>query len=224
MDNAQVSATIQQVTSYDGARLTFMDAYSMLPGDVSTAASRIPGCETGNANACRSGDGDGLIGVPVTVPWNDAVPDIDSENTQFWKHLALTHMISGVTPSAADPDWGSSHPVAKIGGGFFIQNYNRPSNTVLPGHYLLLRKTITGKWDCGAASGSRNIETCTISPRRAVQMDRKMDDGIALTGSVLAISAAYSRGCGNANAGENDASGYAEGKDSASCDMAFRIM
>lgn len=230
MENARVSTTVQQVTAYQGAKVTFNDTYSMLPGDMVTATSRVPGCTA--ANACINGDGNGMIGdlggsasQATGQPWINVPNDIATENTQFWKHLALAHLISGITPSATEPDWGASHPTAKIGGGFFMRysNFNGISGTAAgatSSHYLVLRNGIDGAWRCGGASSTG---LCVISPLRAAQIDRKMDDGVASSGDVVAISANWQNGCGQPNAGINGPSGYAEANEDKACDMVFRL-
>ena len=228
MENARVTSTIQQVTAYQGAKHTFMDAYAMLPGDIATANARIPGCVT--ANACISGNGDGIVGILnagngsyANEPWQDVPAAVNTENTQFWKHLALTHLISGINPSATEPDWGASHPTAKIGGGFFMRFSNFAGNEVLPStssHYIVLRNGISGQWTCG---GTTSTGTCVISPMRAAQIDRKADDGIATTGDILAISANWGNGCGAPGRGTNGPTGYLESQEDKACDMMFKI-
>ena len=226
MENARVSTTVQQITAYQGAKNTFQDAYSQLPGDIVTATSRIPGCTSDNA--CINGNGDAIIGAGGDIQvWTNVASAINTENTQFWKHLALAHLISGITPSATTPDWGSSHPVAKIGGGFFMRfsnsaggMYNGSMVSATSSHFLVLRNGISGDWTCG---GGTSTGTCVISPRHGAQIDRKMDDGIATTGDVLAISANWANGCGSANSGPNGPSGYAEALEDKACDMMFKL-
>jgi prepilin-type N-terminal cleavage/methylation domain-containing protein len=231
MQNAQVTSTIQQVKAYQGAKITFQDAYGGVPGDFAMAFSRLPGCEAGNANNCVPGDGDGILGTLnpgqgayANEPWMDITNAINTENTQFWKHLALSHLISGVTPNASTPEWGRSHPVAKIGGGFFIRYSNFSGNSGGVGtssnHYLVLRNVISGAWACG---GATTTGVCSISPLRASQIDRKADDGVAGTGDIIAVSASWANGCGGGNIGINGPNGYAEGASDKSCDMMFKV-
>jgi prepilin-type N-terminal cleavage/methylation domain-containing protein len=229
MQNARVSSTIQQVKAYQGALHTFEDAYSALPGDMPTAMQRIPGCTA--TNSCSNGNGDSTIGGKVSgagqasgQPWTDIPPNIDSENTQAWKQLALVHIISGVDPSANTPIWGKSHPVAKIGAGFFIRySVAGTSSTFgltyssINGHVLVLRENIDGKWSC---EGQTN---CAIAPSRASQIDRKMDDGIALFGDVVSISSSGTNGCGYNSQGINGPNGYTEGMENKACDMVFKL-
>lgn len=227
MENARVTSTLQQITAYQGAKHTFQDAYDMLPGDIVTATARVPGCTA--VNACINGNGDGIIGILnpgqgayANEPWQSISNALNTENTQFWKHLALAHLISGINPSATQPDWGDSHPVAKIGGGFFMRYSNLSASSTIAqtsSHYLVLRMNISGAWECDTAGQG----SCAISPLRAAQMDRKADDGIATTGDIIAVSANWENGCGAANTGINGQNGYAEGTENKTCDMMFKI-
>jgi prepilin-type N-terminal cleavage/methylation domain-containing protein len=230
LKNAQVTATIQQVKAYQGAWATFNDAYSAIPGDMVLATSRIPDCTAGND--CVNGDGNAMIGTTGTgtaagQPWIDIPNGIATENTQFWKQLALAHLISGVDPSSTTPEWGRSHPVAKMGAGFFINfsNFTGLGGTgsgtgAVSSHFLVLRNPISCSWSCG---GGSSTGLCAITPLQAAQIDRKMDDGMAGTGSVIAVSASWMNGCGNPNSGINGPSGYAETISDKACDMMFQI-
>lgn len=230
MENARVSSTVQQINAYQGAKTTFQDAYALLPGDIVTATTRIPGCTTGNA--CADGNGNGMIGdvgtgVAAGQPWIDVPNGIAAENTQFWKHLALAHLISGVNPSANAPDWGASHPTSKSGGGFFMRYSNftglgggGTGTGATSSHFLIMRNGIDGTWTCG---GTTSTGTCVISPLRASQIDRKLDDGIAGTGDVIAVSANWQNGCGQNNSGVNGPTGYAEMNEDKACDMMFKM-
>jgi hypothetical protein len=138
---------------------------------------------------------------------------IPSENVQFWKHLALTHLISGVKPNATTPAWGSSQPETKLTGGFFVRytNYNVGGHPSWTGHIVVLNNNITAtKYDA-------------ISPKIGYQIDRKMDDGMAFSGDTRAVSMNWNDGCGNPNQGANDATGYAQTSENATCNMMFKI-
>jgi prepilin-type N-terminal cleavage/methylation domain-containing protein len=225
MANAQVSSAIEQVKAYEGAWHTFTDEYSALPGDMPNATTKLPGCTA--ANSCQDGNGDSVIGTlgagAVGQPWIDVDNTIPSENSQFWRQLALAHLITGVDPSADTPDWGKTNPTASIGGGFFIHyaDFNGGGTFgTTSAHYLVLRNTITGQWVCG---GGTSTGACVISPMRAAQIDRKADDGVATTGDIIAISANWQNGCGTSGAGLNGPNGYAETQSDKACDMMFQI-
>ena len=209
MENARASATIQQVNAYMGASVTFQDSYSAPAGDLATALTRVPGCTA--ANFCGNGDGNGMIGqltghtFSVSQAATNAMPQV--ETSYFWKHLALTHLISGINPSAdpTQPDWGATHPSAKVGGGFVVF-YSRVAADVGIGHSLKLQLSPTSVGVSGAAN-------TVISPIRARYIDEKMDDGHPDRGSVQSDS--EGSGC--------DPGGRYAVSEAAICVMFFKI-
>jgi prepilin-type N-terminal cleavage/methylation domain-containing protein len=213
LDNARISGTIQQVKAYQGAMVTFRDAYSNLPGDMVLATSRIPGCTA--ANYCGNGDGNGIIGNFITgsVGYDGdqagtaAAPKV--ETSYFWKHLALAHLISGVDPSInpATPSWGKTQPSAKIGGGFVLF-YSNTVGDWGTGHILKLQSGPRFGGDRG---------TSPLSPIKARQIDQKMDDGLPNLGRVEADSA--SSGCDD----ESNANGPYLQTEEKNCVMYFNI-
>lgn len=218
MENARISSTAQQVTSYQGALVSFQDAYGTLPGDMPLALTRLPGCTA--ANLCVNGNGDGIVGVLAAgqgqfanEPWQVPASTMNSENVQFWKQLAMAKMVSGINPAAQRAEWGSSHPTSPMGGGFLARytSFNVAGFTPWTGTTLLMHNEIVG--------GGQAV----VSPRRASQLDRKMDDGRATFGSVWSISSNWENGCGNPNRGRQNNAGYEEGNEQLVCDMMFKI-
>ncbi len=185
--NAQITSMISQVKSYDTAVTIFRDKYGTMPGDMPTASFKLPNCNL--ANLCENGDSDSIIGVPNEQMWRDIDASIASENTQFWKHLVLSDLISGVNPSAATGEWGGSHPTSKLQGGFFIRFASASNLAFYRGsaHYLTLRNNISGATSIG--------NSAPLSPAESAIIDRKMDDGLPFTGYVRAVSGGLTRGC-----------------------------
>lgn len=187
LNNARISSTIQQVTAYDGAAVTFRDAYSQSAGDIATAINRIPGCTAGNF--CVNGNGNGILGQMRTGAammnlYTGSAP-LNVETTMFWKHLALAHLISGVKPSGNpdDPGFGETHPSAKIAGGFMaVHGYQAAAGSIV-GVWLVLTNKVSG------ASGSSAYVPDggnPVSPVQARLIDTKMDDGMPDMGDVVA--------------------------------------
>lgn len=210
MENARLQSISKQVTSYTAAITMFRDSYAAYPGDLATAQARVPGCQAGNANGCRNGDGNGIIGVPAFV-WLLGDQTIPSEGAQFWKHMALTHLISGIRPNAAaaaDFNFGISHPSVPTGGGLSIstsvRNANDPNGSSFDGALVLrLHNDLT-------TPVTENNPA--ISPKQASYIDRKMDDGIPNTGSVQSSGIGFSADCEIA---------YNQSREDKACVMAF---
>lgn len=216
MANARLTATIAQVESYRVAVITFRDAHAALPGDFRSAQSRLPGCDA--AASCLNGNGNGIVGA-AGANYHNIDPTLTSENTQFWKHIAAADLISGVQPDAGSVAWGGTHPASRLQGGFFARQAvndamcRADGQCCMTGLLFVLRYDITGAWDA---------YNYTVSPRQALAIDRKMDDGNAARGVVQAASQSHNQGCGYVNEGLNGPNGYAERSNGPRCDMLFK--
>jgi prepilin-type N-terminal cleavage/methylation domain-containing protein len=178
MTNARVSATVQQVKAYQGAMVTFRDTYNALPGDFAAATRRLPGCNA--ASFCVDGDANGIIGRIVASPLSinqtgTAVPQV--ETTMFWKYMALARLISGVQPNAntSQPEFGQTHPVSKLNGGFVVGSKTDNSAPNNFGQGILIK----------IAQNPRNQGAIrALNGHEASLIDRKMDDGLPNSGFV----------------------------------------
>lgn len=206
MENARVASTVTQVKAIEAAMTTFRDTFNAVPGDMARADVRLPSC---NAN-CLSGGanvGDGTVGIPLAAGQDQGVnattplPGTDGdETTLFWTHLLVADLLGGLTDAAIQAGnftgWGDTHPAAKIGGGFVVAHSGGLDSTLLLGG-LPGRATATG-------AGLDNIPVGTVlvlkaavagdiddtagvqpvSPLRAAQIDRRIDDGQSASGTV----------------------------------------
>lgn len=213
MENARVTSTIAQIQSYESATTSFRDIYNAFPGDMVNADDRVPNCDAGNN--CVPGTGNSIVGTPgnlgtfqgaVTTGGNAAA----EEPVQFWRHMLLADLISGVSTTTTLA-WGETHPSAKIGGGFHVGHGDggavgagNPS-----GHFLVLQNPVND--DPGTTAGQN-----PLSPVRADQIDRKMDDGMPDSGYVLG------HGATSGTDACYDANGY-QGHTIKSCNLLFRI-
>ncbi len=214
MENARVTATIQQTKAYDGATTTFRDAYSALPGDMVNPGGRLANCNTAPCNSVASGGavGNSIIGESLTTKTGTYVSGSanTSENRLFWLHLAVARLISGVDASGASgPAWGTEYPAARLAGGFHVAYSNIPPSGSVPavsGHFLVLRNN-AGNYQVNEASGQS-----AISPLRAAQIDRKLDDGLPQTGDVIGVGTANCTGAT-----------YAETSEMRDCNLMIRV-
>lgn len=235
MENARVTATIAQVKSYEAATTTFRDSFSAIPGDMPNAQDRIPGCNA-NCNPAAAGAGDSVVGVSTwgTGGWvaQSGVPPaaamanpptaIGSETVLFWTHLLLADLIAGVSSTSingASAAWGETHPAAKLGGGFVVgfgdgtRGPGAPAGTVGPAGMILALA------NAPAAALGAGVGQQPMTPARAGQIDRKMDDGRPNGGFVQAYGVAAS--CFFVAAGGNIV--YAENQQGRDCGLLFRI-
>jgi len=174
-----------QIQGIDAATTTFKDAYGALPGDLSTASTRVQNCTASCLEGGTGGNGDGVIGLgtmvspagggasTVIAPAAGAAPG--GEQDGFWAMLADANLVSGVNGSAAVgatfETIGTGYPAGKIGGGLQV-------GTATDGYIYVANVNALG---VATAPGKG-----TMTPAQAGQIDRKMDDGVPDTGSVLA--------------------------------------
>ncbi len=179
IENAKVTSIISQVKGYQAALNSFRDSYGAVPGDMRNATTRLQGCTA--ANNCNNGNGDSLVGLLGQALTVNAIAE--PETIQFWKQMALSDLITGVDPTAGitnnDLAWGSTHPASPIAGGFeFFYTTNLGYSTSTAHVLRLSNGGLSG-------TGADQPGAGAMSPRTAANIDRKLDDGIPVTGSVM---------------------------------------
>ena len=234
LENARVTSTIAQVKSYDAAVTGFRDIYDGVPGDLLNAQNRLPGCnEYCNPPDGYGGDGkvgqiwgyetagDGSLALPSTDPY--------AETNLFWIHLLKANLIAGVSDAAiqqATPwAWGVTHPAAKIGGGFSATEHNNglgtdsllgaPAGAKLAFIGLAI---VLGTAPVPAINDMMTPGMNVLTPGRAAQIDRKMDDGVPDAGTVQAWGVTDS--CFSVS---GDGFAYAENLSSKDCSVSIKI-
>lgn len=184
IENAKVTAVIAEYKGMQSALFSFTDAYGGMPGDMSNADTRLSGCDATNTNFCTSGNGDAIIGSILvgTLILNDqtGATGVASETSQYWKHLALADLITGVDPTTdpSDPAWGQSHPASAMRGGYQVA-YG--THVITSGLWMVMRNTMTGNIS-GIGAGEH-----PMSPAAARSVDIKIDDGMPATGIMQQI-------------------------------------
>lgn len=208
--NAQVTNAVTQIKGLDGAVSTFREAYNAFPGDMNNAATagaitgRIVGC---TAAPCTNGNGNGRLDSGV-----GAAPSLTEESVWFFNHLRAADMISGLDGSNTLA-FGRAIPLASIGGGFSAGHTGGTGGVVgftttnmRSGHYIVLQ---------GSATGAVTANPI-LTGNQAARIDRKLDDGVSITGTVHGVGATAT-GCASA------AGAYAEATAGALCNIGVRI-
>ena len=179
--NAKVTSTISQVKSLDAAASTFQDIYAGLPGDLLNPGARMPNC-TGTPCVPTAGtQGNGEVEATA-----DFDPSAGDEAQAFFVHLAASDLLSGVVPGA--DSFGSNYPEAPVGGGWMVMTATAQADlpgvagtdttigsTFRRGLYLMHQNSVG---DTG--TGASNAVTMQ-------RIDRKIDDGNPLSGTVYAV-------------------------------------
>ncbi len=195
IQNAQVTATASQIKAYEAALTTFRDSYNAVPGDIRNPTNRLPNC---TAAPCNVDSGVGAGGNNRITETPAAAAANGTEATRFWIHLAAADLIGGVDYTSTAVTWGAALPAAEIGGGFTVgwagaiaDLAGAAPTTINSGHYLSLR-------NAGATAVAGSNANAAIRPTQAARIDRKIDDGVANSGSVLAAGSNAAAGCFNA--------------------------
>ncbi len=222
IENSRMTATIQQSKSYEAAVNTFRDSYNGLPGDIINADTRVPGCQAGNGVNCVVGTGNGIVGTTGQI--GAVSSGLTTERDQFWLHMALANLITGIVPNyggTAAEAWGTTLPAGRIAGGFLVgfsdgqAAIGGAANTTMTGHYITLQGLPTGT-AAGAAGGG------AVTADKAAQLDLKLDDGQPGTGDVIALGTVGATGCYSA---AGAAGSYSAGQGTSRvCSVAIRII
>jgi prepilin-type N-terminal cleavage/methylation domain-containing protein len=150
---ARVRNFIQQQDGVKAAYFGFLDRYRALPGDYPGATANIANMSTA---ACGGGNGNGDGSITAT----------NNENILVWEHLSRSGFINGTYTCAgtASSTTSPTNPYGQVLNLIFDATYQSPS---------------------GITSTSRhNLQTGTNVPSDILaEVDRKVDDGNASTGS-----------------------------------------
>jgi prepilin-type N-terminal cleavage/methylation domain-containing protein len=189
---AEVRATITQVEKFNTAANTFREKYSYLPGDIPA----VPAAQFGfiaRGTGQGKGDGNGLIEAG-----NCGLCGASGEELVFWVDLSTAGLIDGGFSAANfSTSPGSSAtgatlnlylPQAKLGNGNYVYivsggwGNNSGTNSNGVNYFGISGVSALGQSDCTACL----ISTTGLTVAQAAAIDTKIDDGLPLTGNVLA--------------------------------------
>lgn len=219
LENARITATIAQMRDIRTALVSFQDIYAAMPGDMSDASTRIPGCtvacDMDPANVSTGGNlgrpDDGFIGATnwsgqwhsqICTPLTNAAQSGPlCEQEMFWIILAKAGLITGVSDVAlrvSTPQaFGVTHPTARIGGGFVVGQGNaarlagQTAGNGPKGLILAIASVLEAPGSPPiSGAGLTTAGINVMTPAQAAQIDRKIDDGMANTGDVQAFGTA----------------------------------
>jgi len=169
LDKTQTRTIATDINTIHEAMAQFQNTYNALPGDMHNADERL-GAFAGIATV--NGDGDGIL-EPAEYP-------------NVWQHLALAGLLEGeFDPTSPAPNIGV--PEAQFGPNISLEIMTEPtSGEVAIG--------ISRFDETAAATGSG-----FLTPKQAMQLDEKFDDGNPDTGRMRAYTDAGAGGnCKNA--------------------------
>lgn len=206
IESAKINAQVKQFQQYDIATTNFKNKFKQVPGDSNLVA---PPYVAGGQS--QNGNNNGTL-VPMDVTPTGCGSYVLREAFIYFPQLSALHMlqenyISGWDNGGADTLFqaGYTFPKAKLGdGGIFVQDIKigNPSNVQFF-YYLGAKKEANSGYITQAVSGGAMNDggvTGGIKPAQALSLDKKMDNGIANSGKIVAVtttSNAYSAGCSN---------------------------
>ncbi len=200
--NAKVSSTVSQLKGLDAALNTFQDKYNALAGDMNNTQNRLPGGIAGE-NGNNNGTIDPAAGAAAAL----------NEGSYAFAHLTRADLVSGVN-IANGAVAGGLLPQVKAGGVMWLGTAGANGAAAgLPAATLSANRlyaSLNGSAAAVAGAGA----TGGLTPVAAAQIDRKLDDGIANTGSTQSTC-----GGGVVNAQGN----YNENITNVSCSMYVRV-
>lgn len=185
---AELRSVISDLERYYTATHNFRDRYMALPGDMHDATrfwhsaggtGSDAACQAiASTNATCNGDGNGMVENYSTG--NQVV-----EKTRAWQHLALAGLIEGSYQGTRSTPvlLGTEVPQSKIsnaGYWFGVVPGNFYAFTPPGKHYFEFARVTVNTWPNQGA----------ISVQEAWGIDKKMDDGLASTGNILAFDGA----------------------------------
>jgi hypothetical protein len=180
LEETNILRTIAAIKLIEAASSTFQDMYNNLPGDMPNAYKRLPECKSDN---CGEGNGDTII----TPQKMQKIAPFKDERHLFWAHLNKSKLLSGYDENSPELEWGKALPSSPLGGGFQIfdltnMNQDPPHSfegtKARKGRYILLTNDPSGTLEAENAH--------FLTSHQAKEIDRKLDDGAPLTGSVIA--------------------------------------
>lgn len=181
-ENKKITETVRQIKSFTAALTTFRDTFNAIPGDMSRAQVRLPHC---NPELCPPLPENGNGGVGDSTA--KKIELFQNERHLFWIQLANTNLLGGIDNTLnAERAWGSAFPASPLGGGFQIYTGDGSQFPVTSeftpnaqGLYVVLTNSLNGDFS--------EPDAHFLTPVQAAQLDRRIDDGQPLTGSIIAV-------------------------------------
>jgi prepilin-type N-terminal cleavage/methylation domain-containing protein len=181
--NSKLIAIIKELQNYKSAIATFSAIYGNLPGDMDNATI-IFGTTDANGNTMYNGNGDGIIGN------RSGTLNGNQESPSTFQELGLSSLIQGqYTGILGNIPNGTNFPYSKYRSNsfYFIYSSNLWSN------YQYFNSIIL------TGVNTSSTTNYVVAANDAYNIDLKIDDGIPLTGLIIAYNATAANNCTNNN-------------------------
>ncbi len=166
---AEIRATVAQIEKLNSAVNSFRANYNAIPGDLTRATTFL----AGGSIALANGNGNRLLEDASVTAGTDTTygNSFDGEVQQLWVQLNAAGLTEG--GNGSNTVVGDGLMQTKLGSGG-ITAFGRPS----------VGRNI---WHMGVIDGY--VVQNTLTPIQAYNIDAKLDDGLPMSGGVLAMSA-----------------------------------
>jgi len=182
IEAAKIRSAVSQVEKYNAAANTFRSKYNGIPGDVKNGATFFAITDCGSSPAgVGCGDGNGII-----EPSTDT-GGFSGESVVFWGMLTAAKLTTDETNildysnTATSTNLNTSMPLAKVGRKARVMVMSQNGF-----NYFMLGFT-NNTLDAASVAAA-------LTPLESSQIDTKLDDGAANTGTVKGIDAADAMG------------------------------
>lgn len=172
IQGAEIRAQISQIDRYNTGVNTFRSKYGHMPGDVPYSKTAMLGLTQGERNV---GNGNRLL--------EGNAGNGDGERALFWTHLSEVSMIEGkydgntsIASGGGTVDLNGTYPPAKAGNGG-IAVYSDTNGSYNYYHIGIFSATTDDSYNFSDV----------LTQAQAFEIDRKIDDGMPLTGMVRAV-------------------------------------
>jgi prepilin-type N-terminal cleavage/methylation domain-containing protein len=191
VNNARLKTQVAQIDAVKGAIFTFQDQYSFLPGDYPNATATL-------GFTSDAGDGNGAVAAPSATSMLDTDSEASTESVLAWAQLDASNLLAGI-------QLPSGTPVSSIvEGSTGVTMPGKMNNTYL--WFATFSSTPKGATAAIIApmiriqpfsSGAIPAQTQPYAVREpdAANIDRKYDDGIPGSGSIITNSASDTTNC-----------------------------
>lgn len=201
--NTRALSVARQFKEFTTAEAAFYSTYNAMPGDIRSPGTRIPGCTT--TPCTTAGDDDEYITIGNNrygnTLYTSAPANVEYRN--YWLHMAKAGLITAINPDYTDnPSYpwtaGTDFPTSNMGGSWHVRS--SAYDGALPAPYNAMTYYWLGQGDIQTVAGHVGSSTTHImTPLQAYQIDQKIDDGNAYSGTLRNPNTGS--GCANATTG-----------------------
>jgi len=189
VNNARLKTQVAQIDAIKSAVYTFQDQFSYLPGDYPNAANTLDVTGT-------DGDGNGAIAATGALSILDTDTQLGTESVTAWAHLDAANLLSGIQlppgvllTNGVTGNTALTYPGKMNSTYLFIGTFS----TTPPGKGITTVAVMARLQ--AVASGAPPATQFALRESDASNLDRKYDDGLPQTGSILAQSQSSTTSC-----------------------------